>query len=309
MTERARRRTAAIVAVSATTVVWGSVGVFVKTTSITGLTFAMYRLWLGAAVHMMALFVLRRRLTWSTFRVCAPGGVLFAMEISLSFSAVKLTAVANAAIIGALSPILIVLAAGRMFGERVTREQMVLVVASFAGVVIVAIGASGSPAWSPAGDLLALVGSFAWTAYWLFSKKARASASALEYMTSVMVVGAIAITPVALTVGGLPPASLDVHDAVVLGGLTLVPGMIGHLLLAWSHRHVEAWLSALITQCVPVIGALVAWPVLGEPITPLVALGGLVVVGATGAIVVSGARRKRDPAEPTELEPVIDVPA
>jgi len=51
MSERARRRTAAIVAVSATTVVWGSVGVFVKTTSISGLTFAMYRLWLGAVVH------------------------------------------------------------------------------------------------------------------------------------------------------------------------------------------------------------------------------------------------------------------
>ncbi|MGE5459636.1 MAG: DMT family transporter [Solirubrobacterales bacterium] len=309
MTERARRRTAAIVAVSATTVVWGSVGVFVKTTSISGLTFAMYRLWLGAAVHVVALLVLRRRLTWSTFKVCAPGGVLFAMEISLSFSAVKLTAVANAAIIGALSPILIVLAAGRMFGERVTREQMVLVVASFAGVVIVAIGASGSPAWSPAGDLLALVGSFAWTAYWLFSKRARASASALEYMTSVMLVGALAITPVALAIGGVPPASLDIHDAVVLAGLTLVPGMIGHLLLAWSHRHVEAWLSALITQCVPVIGALMAWPVLGEPITPIVALGGLVVVGATGAIVVSSARRERDRAQPSKVEPVIDVPA
>ena len=52
-----------------------------------------------------------------------------------------------------------------------------------------------------------------------------------------------------------------------------------------------------------------AWPVLGEAITPLVALGGVVVVGATGAIVVSTARRARDRAEPSGVEPVTDLPA
>ena len=33
---------------------------------------------------------------------------------------------------------------------------------------------------------------------------------------------------------------------------------IGHLLVAWSHRHVESWLSALLTQCSPVVAAITA---------------------------------------------------
>lgn len=304
MTERSRHRTAAIVGVCVATVLWGSVGVFVKSTSITGVTFAMYRLWLGVAVHLAVLAILRRRLTWETFKACAPGGMLFAVEISLTFTAVKLTTVANASIIGALAPILIMLAAGRMFAERVGARDRALVALSFGGVVIVALGASGSPAWSPVGDLLALAGVVSWTSYWLFSKRARASASALEYMTSVMLAGALAITPLALVVGGFPPAVPEARDWVVLGVVALVPGAMGHLLLAWSHRHVESWLSALITQCSPVIASAMAWPVLGEPLTPLVVLGGLVVVTATALVIVGTARRGRDPRLPAEVEAI-----
>ena len=309
MTERSRHRTAAIVAVSVTTVLWGSVGVFVKTTSISGLTFAMYRLWMGVAVHLFALAVMRRRLSWTTFKACAPGGALFAMDISLGFTAVKLTTVANAAIIGALSPILILLAAGRMFGERVGPRERALVALSFVGVAIVALGASVSPAWSPIGDMLALFGTLSWTAYWLFSKRARANASALEYMTSVMLAGAVTVTPVALLVGGFPPVGPEARDWVVLAVVTLVPGATGHLLVAWSHRHVEAWLGALITQCAPVISAAVAWPVLDERLTPLVVLGGLVVVAATGLVIVTTARRGRAAGLPAEVEPATELPA
>jgi drug/metabolite transporter (DMT)-like permease len=304
--EPSRHRTAAIVAVSATTFVWGAVGVLVKLTSLTGLTFAMYRLWMGVVVHLIALAVMRRRLSWRTFLACAPGGVLFALDISLGFTAVKLTTVANAAIIGALSPIMILLIAGRTFGERVRRRETLLAAVSFSGVVLVALGSSGSPAWSPVGDALALLGTLSWTAYWIFSKRARSSASALEYMSSVMLAGALAITPAALLVGGVPPAVPDRTDWLVLVVVTLIPGATGHLLVAWSHRHVESWLSALITQCAPVVSAITAWLVLGEPITPLVVLGGGVVLAATGLVIVGTERRVRAEAAEEELEGTVE---
>jgi drug/metabolite transporter (DMT)-like permease len=297
MTERSPKRDLAIAAVATATVVWGSIGVLVKTTAITGLTFAMYRLWLGVLIHVAALAVTRRRLPWDVFRACALGGALFATDIALGFSAVKLTTVANAAIIGALAPVLIVLASARWLGERIGRREVVLTGASFVGVVVVAVGSAGSPAWSPIGDLLALASTLVWTAYWFFSRRARVRASALEYMTSVMIAGAIWVTPIALIRDGIPPAWPSPHDWAVLVTVALIPGAAGHLLVAWSHRHVESWLSALITQCVPIVAALTAWLVLGEPITAIVAVGGLTVLGATGLLIVgsrSPERRERD---------------
>lgn len=295
-------------AVSVSTVVWGSASVFVKGTSITGLSFAMYRLWLGVLVHLVALAVTRRRLSWATFKACAPGGVFFALDISLGFTAVKLTTVANFAIIGAISPIVVVLVAGRMFGERVRPREAALVAVSFVGIAVVAVGSSGSPAWSPVGDLLALCSTLSWTCYWLFSKRARSSVPTLEYMTSVMVAGAAVVTPIGLIVGGVPPAVPSGSDWAVLVFVTLVPGAMGHLLAAWSHRHVESWLSALITQCAPVVSATLAWWLLGETLTAPVVLGGLLVLVAT-ALVIAGTGRAETDRAATELEHVDEIPA
>ena len=57
-------------------------------------------------------------------------------------------------------------------------------------------------------------------------------------------------------------------------------------------------------QSQPVIGSIAAWVVLDERITALTAVGGLVVVAATGAIVVRAARR-----EPSYEEPETAAPA
>lgn len=308
MTERSRHRTAAIVAVSVSTVMWGSAGVLVKGTSVSGLTFAMYRLWLGVLVHLVALALLRRRLSWATFRSCALGGVFFAGDIALSFTAVKLTTVANVAIIGAISPILVLLAAGRMFGERVRPREAALVAMSFVGIVVVAVGSTGSPAWSPVGDALAIVSTLSWTGYWLFSKRSRAETSTLEYMTSVMLAAAAVVTPAALLVGGVPPPMPDSGDWVAIVFVTLVPGAAGHLLAAWSHRHVESWLSSLVTQCVPVVSATLAWWVLGESLPPLVVAGGILVVGATAFVVVGAGRREPAGGPVAQLEQVDEIP-
>lgn len=307
MTETHSKRRLAILAVSAATFAWGWPGVLIKLTSLSALAFAMIRLWMGVLAYFGVLFVLRRRLSWTTFRACALGGVFFGLDISLSFSAYKATTIVDATIIGALSPIFILLVAGRMFGERVGRGEVMLVGLSFTGVVLVAAGSSGSSAWSALGDLFAACGALSWTAYWVFSKRARATVSALEYMTSVMLVAAVVVTPFALAFGRV--TAPEAKDWAILVGVTLVPGATGHLLLAWSHSHVEAWLSALITQCLPVVAAVAAWVVLGQSLTPLAICGALVVLAATGLVIVGTTRRERVRLAAEELEAAVERPA
>jgi len=59
----------------------------------------------------------------------------------------------------------------------------------------------------------------------------------------------------------------------------------------WSHRHVDSWLSALITQCSPVITVTLAWVLLGEALPPLAIVGGAIVLVATGVVLVAAARK------------------
>jgi DME family drug/metabolite transporter len=281
----ASRRSAGIVALSFTTVAWGLVPLILKQTDMPALSFAAYRLWMGVLVYIFVFAVTGRRLRWTTLRACAPGGVLFAIDVACSFLAFQLTSVANATIIGALAPVCIALGAARWFGERVGPRDLFFIAASFVGVAIVAIGSAGSPTAGAWGNAFAGISVVSWTAYWLFSKRVRSGVGAAEYMASVMVVSAILMTAFALVFGqGLAPP--EPADWGWIWLVTLVPGMLGHLMVAWSHRHVEAWLGSLITQSQPIVGSIAAWAILGERLTSAVIVGGLMVLGSTAIVLV-----------------------
>src|SRR5437588_9426495 len=81
------------------------------------------------------------------------------------------------------------------------------------------------------------------------------------------------------------------RDWFAIVGVALVPGFVGHTLVIWSHRHVESWLSALITQCSPVVTVTLAWILLGESLPALAIAGGAIVIVATGVVLVAAARR------------------
>ncbi len=299
------RRTAGILAISFTTIAWGLVPLILKQTDMPALTFAAYRLWMGVLVYAVVFAVTGRRLRWATVRVCALGGVFFAIDVACSFLAFQLTSVANATIIGALAPVCIALGAARWFGERIERRDLFFVGASFVGVAIVAIGSAGSPASGVWGDIFAGISVLSWTAYWLYSKRARARIGALEYMASVMTVAAILMTAFAAVSGqGLaPPHGVDWGWIWLV---TLVPGALGHSLVAWSHRHVEAWLGSLITQCQPIVASIAAWILLGESLTTATIVGGIVVLAATAGVLLDTRRRA---AGDTFAEPESPAPA
>jgi drug/metabolite transporter (DMT)-like permease len=73
--------------------------------------------------------------------------------------------------------------------------------------------------------------------------------------------------------------------------------------VAWAQRYVEVWLSSLLLQGMPVVASVAAFVVLGEPLTALVILGGMVVVVATGSIIML----MRSSPAPAEV-PLADAP-
>ncbi len=254
------------------------------------LAFAAYRLWTGVAIYAVIFAATGRRLRWKTIRACAPGGVIFAIDISLAFSAFHLASVADATIIGSLSTVAIAIGAARWFGERLQRGDMLFVAASIGGVALVAIGSSGRATFSVVGDAYAAAGIFSWTAYWLFSKRARAEVSAFEYMAAVMLVAAVVMTALAPATGAslrLPTGA----DWIQICAVALFAGAVGHSLVAWSHRNMEAWLAAVILQSQPLVSVILAWTILGERIGVVTAVGGLSVLVATTTLVARSGRR------------------
>jgi drug/metabolite transporter (DMT)-like permease len=274
--------------------------VVIKISHLAALTFAFYRLWMGALVMIAVLAVTGRRLSWAIVRRAAFPGALFGVNLCFFFTALKLTSVADVLIIAALQPAITLMVAGPLFGERVTRHEVGWTVVSLGGVVLVVVGSSGTPVWSLEGDLWAVAALFAWTTYWLLSKRIRREVPALEYMTAVTVTAAIVVTPVAL----LSHQSLAARWQDLLWLILFVAvAQGGHSLLAWSHVQMDVSISSLLILAEPVISAVAALIFLGEPLPALSIAGGLVTVLAVGVVIERATRSDRDERLPPEVAP------
>ncbi len=287
------------------TVVWGLSGVFVVLTTQPALVAALERLWLGVPLVAVLLIVSGRRLYWPVLWRSVPGGVLLCGDIALFFSAVKLTSVADATIIGALQPVLVLFIAKPLFNERVRVTDMLWTALAIGGMAVVILGSTGAMARHGAiGDLLAVGSVCCWTAYWLISKRVRTSPTtnsaegsapadestppdngigSIEYTAAVMLVAAVAMVPVTLlsrehlTAGNL-------QDWLWLSLLALLPGA-AHLLSNWAHRFVDISVSSVIVSINPVIAAGAAAVVLHQALNAWQTAGGLLAI--VGVVMVA----------------------
>jgi drug/metabolite transporter (DMT)-like permease len=288
-----------VLAVVAPITAFSLMNLIVKVVRTPPLTFAFYRLWVGSAVMIGVLAVTGRRLSWSTLRRASLSGALFGANLCFFFSALRLTSVADVLIVAALQPALTLIVAGPLFGERITGHEVAWTAVSLVGVVLVILGSSGTPVWSLRGDLLALGALFAWTIYWLLSKRLRQDIPALEYMTAVTVIAAIVVTPVAAFSG----QSFAARWQDLWWLLLFVAGAQGgHSLLAWSHAQVDVSISALLILVEPVLSPVAALLFLGEPLPALSILGGVLAVAAVGMIIWRATRGAGEDV-PAEIAP------
>ena len=283
----ARPRAAAGTAGAAVAVLlWGAASVMAKGAShVDGLTLAFHRLWVGAAA-MTVLYTLRGvRLRLILLRAAVPGGIAFAGDITLFFIAVKHTTVANATMISALQPALVLLVAGRLFGERVSRKDVLWTLVALAGVAVVVFGSSETPSWSGVGDLIAVGALLAWTAYFIVGKQARAKLEAVEFVTAMSIVAFGVVAVIALGSGH----DLTVPDGgtwAIICALGLGTGGVGHFLINWAHGHAPLVLTSLLTLMIPVVAMAGATLFLGEEVVAAQIVGAVVVLGALAAVVL-----------------------
>jgi drug/metabolite transporter (DMT)-like permease len=287
------RSTEGVAGVVGAVVAWGSGPIFVKLIDVPGLTLAFYRLWLGFFVMLVIAAVSGRRLMWSEMPTAAGAGALFGVNVAFFFTSIKHTSVADASLITALAPVLILVAAGPMFGERLRPRDLALTGVVLGGVVLVVLGSSGTPEWSLLGDLLAVGALVSWAAYFLATKRARATLGTLQYQTGVMLGASLVITPVALLSRSHFVAPRG-DDVFWLAMFVLLPGAVGHLLMSWSHRYVDVSLSSLIVVAQPVVSTLAAAVFLHEALGALQLLGGAVVLLGIAAVVQAHREIERD---------------
>jgi drug/metabolite transporter (DMT)-like permease len=276
---------AATIAVTA----WGIGPLFVRAIGTSGLTVATWRMGCGTPVMYMILWLRGGRMTRNVLKVAAPAGLLFAADIAFGFSSYQHTTIARSTLIGALSPLLVLLVSNRLFGERLRRVDLLWFMAALGGTAVVVLAGPGGGRASFYGDALAAASLVVWTIYFLYLKRRRLDGvPAFAYMTAVIMWGAIALVPYALLTSS-DLGAVRGTDFVWLFALILGPGALGHGLMAWATRYLNVNVSSLMTLVGPVVSTVGARICFGESLSAGQLAGGLAVLVAIGLVLVGHA--------------------
>jgi len=280
-----RRPALPLAAAVAAIVAWGFGPLGVRAIDASAATIVMWRMLLALPIALGVAYLTGGRMSAALMRRSFVTGVCFAVSIVSGFMSFQRTSIASATLIPALQPALILLVATRLFGERRSRSELGWALVAFVGVAVVVLGASGGHD-TVVGDVLAVVNLLVFTAYFLLAKQARSGdVHSWSFLAAVFLWTSIVVVPWAVIVNG-GVAVVHGTDWLIVLGIVLGPGMIGHGFMTWAHHYVDVTVTSLLTLANPVVSIVGAWLLFSQALTAGQVAGVVVVLVATAAIVV-----------------------
>lgn len=241
-------------------------------------TLAIPLLWILFAFNSKG----RKTLDKNQFMPLLAAGIAFAGDLAFWHWSVKYTSVANSTLLANLASIFVTLAAWILWKQRPSGLFLAGLAAALLGVaLLVQTSLAGSTNTSHSallGDGLGVVTAMFYAWYLLCVKGLRdRGASTLWIMAVATTITAVVLLPVALASGeALLPATAA--GWLKLLGLAWISHAAGQGLIAYALAQLPAGFTSVGLLLQPVMAAVFAWLLLGEPLVALQVAGGAVVL-------------------------------
>ncbi|MGW0518649.1 EamA family transporter [Crossiella sp. NPDC003009] len=183
-----------------------------------------------------------------------------------------------AATLGAVQPLLVAGFSAGLLGTRLTRRTVLAALAGLAGVSLLVLRADA--ALDGLGVAAALGGAVVMALGVVLSKRWRADAPLLAVTGWQLVAGGLVLLPVTLLVEGPPPPVLTGANLLGYGYLAIIGAAVSYALWFRGINALSPTEVTFLGLLSPLVATLLGWLVLGQGLTPVQGLGGLVVLAA-----------------------------
>lgn len=281
---RQSARTLGLAAMGVAVLTFSLGSTLVKKAGIPGPALAFWRMVLTSMSWGLILWVTERRtVTRHELRRALLPGTIFGLNITLFFTGVTRTTVANAEFIGSLTPIILIPAGALLFHEKVNLRALSFGLVSLAGLAIVLFNApsSGEASWT--GNLLIVGAVVLWAGYLMTSRKLREDMSVQAIMAAIMPIASLAVLPIAVVRGELDDVTVASLPYIVV--LAVLTGTIAHGFTVFAQRTVPIGTIGLLQVAQPALAVVWAYLLLGQTILPVQLAGmGLVMIGQIAVV-------------------------
>jgi drug/metabolite transporter (DMT)-like permease len=268
--------------------------VFVHWAGAPGLVSGFYRVFIAGAVLGPSWIV---RETLRNGRVATPigsglnrtgaslafaGGVFFACDLALYHTAILQTQAATAVLLANVAPVFVGLVSWLWFRRRLKGSFWAGLFLALAGCAIITLSdvsrSAAKMTSSVSGDLLAMGASVFWAAYLLTTERIRTRLDTLTFNTFAMLGSSTALFLACVAMRqplwGYPPRSW-----LMFALLGLLSQFGAYMALTYALGHLPATIVSVGLLCQIPLTALLAKPLLGEPISVPELFGGAFVIG------------------------------
>jgi drug/metabolite transporter (DMT)-like permease len=253
--------------------------IFIRLAEAPALAVAFWRCALGVVVLLPPALAGREsfprgRALW----VLVASGAALGAHFGFWIASLDYTSVAASVVLVSTMPVFVAILAYLLLGERTSRLSFFGILVALVGTAAIASDASaGSVALL--GNVLAIGGALTFAVYVLIGRSQRTTVGigVLPYSIVVYSAAALTLLPVAL-LSGAELWGYSRETWLWLWAIALGPQILGHTVLNWALRYVEAAVISGTILAEPVVSALLAWLILAEKPGLATLLGGAVVL-------------------------------
>ena len=274
-------RTMLIVSMS----IFGTIGLFVRNIPLPSSEIALYRAVLAAILIGAFLLVTKQKIPFAKIKKEIPllvlSGVAMGFNWILLFEAYKYTTVSVATLSYYFAPVIVTVACPILFKEKMGAKQIVCFVMSTLGIVLITgIGDLSQGSSHIKGILFGLGAATLYATVILLNKFTKTVDGI--HRTFMQFLSAIAVlVPYVLFTDGVNLSTLDGRGWGFLLVIGLVHTGITYCLYFSSLKEMSGQKVAILSYIDPLVAVLISVVVLKEDLTPLQAVGGLMILGFT----------------------------
>ena len=263
---------------------FGTIAVFVRNIGLPSGEVALYRAVIAALALFLWQLCTRQTVRWQDVKKELPllfvSGAAMSVNWILLLEAYKYTTEAMATLSYYFAPVIVTVASTVLFREGLTAKQISCFVMSTLGLVMVIGVSGGGGSHDLLGILLGLGAAVFYAAVVLINKGIR-RVSGLNRTFMQFLAAILVMTPYISMTGGSHLAGLDMTGAVNLMVVGVFHTGICYCMYFSSLRYLKGQEASILSYIDPVVAVILSVAVLHEPVSPLQAAGGFMILGFT----------------------------
>ena len=276
--------------------IFGSIGLFVRTLPFTSSQIALARGLIGSAFLFASSFILKKGLSFkriqSNLKVLLPLGIMLGFNWILLFQAYRYTSIANATVSYYCAPVIVMLLTPVVFKESLTRTNVLCIFAAMAGMVCI----SGAGGTLDRQNLIGIAYGFGGAVFYaaiVLTNKFLKDISDFESAFTQLFIAALALLPYVLLTDGIRLTGASAVTVMLLILVGVVHTGFSYLLYFASLPRLDSRTIATFSYIDPISAILLSSLFLAEPMTLIQAAGAVLILGETLVNELIGMRNAR----------------